>query len=106
MRPANERLDRPESPRIHGGTPAGEEYIAPRSEEPPRRPLPGEGGIVLLGLSIGILLMGVQLWLLTLAFDLYQLGEDEDTLLVALWSGLIFLGGLGMLAILNRRGGD
>jgi hypothetical protein len=71
-------------------------------DEPEQRPPPGEGGIVLLGLSIGILLMSLQLWLLTLAFDLYLSDEDTDTLIAAVLSGLVFLGGLLMLRLLDR----
>jgi hypothetical protein len=63
---------------------------------------------VLLGLSIGILLLSVQLWLLTLAFNLYLAGRRWETLLAAVISGLIFLGGLFMLRLLRhlpkRRG--
>jgi hypothetical protein len=45
----------------------------------PSGPPPGQGGLVMLGLSIGILLMGVQLWLLTLAFNLYLRGERRGS---------------------------
>lgn len=76
--------------------------IKPR-REPEYRPPPGQDGIILLGLSIGILMMGIQLWLLTLAYDLYQLDEDRDLLLVAILSGLIFLGGLAILRFLDQR---
>lgn len=68
-----------------------------------RHPTIGQTGVVMLGLTIGILLMSLQLWLLTLAFDLYKLDNDRGTLLVAIFSGLVFLGGLAMLRLLDRR---
>lgn len=74
-----------------------------RRRAPEYRPPPGQESIILLGLSIGILMMGIQLWLLTLAYDLYQLDEDRDLLLVAILSGLIFLGGLAILRFLDQR---
>lgn len=58
----------------------------------------------MLGLSIGILLMSVQLWLLTLAFNLYLSGQRERTLIAAIASGGIFAGGLAMLWVLRRAG--
>ncbi|HWV36064.1 MAG TPA: hypothetical protein VNZ55_10530 [Thermomicrobiales bacterium] len=64
---------------------------------------PGESGLVSLGLAVGILFMLVQLWLLTLAFDLYLSGQRGDTVGVAIISGLVFLGGLLMLKLLQRR---
>jgi hypothetical protein len=70
---------------------------------PERRPPPGQAGLAMLGLSIGIMLMGIQLWLLTLAFDLYMLDEDTDAILATAFSGLVFLGGLAMLRLLDRR---
>ncbi len=72
-------------------------------EETERQPPPGQASIAMLGLAIGILLMSLQLWLLTLAFDLYRSGVRGETLAVALISGLVFLGGLGMLRLLERR---
>jgi hypothetical protein len=83
---------------IHG--PAEVEHPG---EEPPRRPPPGQGGLVLLGLTIGILLMSIQLWLLTLAFELYLSGKRGETLLAAVISGLVFAGGLAMIRLLDRR---
>ena len=68
------------------------------------RPAPGQGGLVMLGLSLGILLMSVQLWLLTLAFNLYLSGDRRGTLIAAIASGCIFLGGLVMLQVLRRSG--
>lgn len=67
----------------------------------PPRPAPGHGALVMLGLSMGIVLMAVQLWLLTLAFNLYLLGERRGTLIAAVVSGFVFAGGLAMLRVLR-----
>ena len=61
-----------------------------------------QGPLLTLGLAVGILMMGVQLWLLTLAFDLYLSGERGSVVGAAVISGLVFLGGLGMLYVLDR----
>ena len=71
-----------------------------RGESP--RPAPGQNGLVMLGLSAGVLMMAVQLWLLTLAFNLFLSGERTGTLLAAVVSGAIFLGGLAMMWVLRR----
>ena len=68
-----------------------------------RTPPPGRVAIVLTGLAIGILLMGIQLWILTLALDLYLSGGGANILALALISGLIFLGGLIVLRLLGRH---
>ena len=60
--------------------------------------------LIMLGLSIGLLLMALQLWLLTLAFDLYNAGNRLQTLVIACVSGLVFIGGLGVLRLLDRPG--
>lgn len=85
------------------------------SEDPYREPVhgtsdrdpgelpPGQSAIIGLGLSIGILLMGIQLWLLTLAFDLFLSNEPGEIVTLAIFSGLVFLGGLLMLHILDRK---
>ncbi len=64
---------------------------------------PGQMPVVLAGLTIGIALMGVQLWLLTVALDLYLSGEGDRVWGLALVSGLIVLGGLVMLRLIQRR---
>jgi hypothetical protein len=66
-------------------------------------PPPGQMAIVLAGLAIGLLLMGIQLWLLTIALELYLAGEGGIVWQLALASGVIFLGGLLMLRVLRRR---
>lgn len=59
--------------------------------------------VVLAALAIGVLLMGIQLWLLTVALDLFLAGESSGVWQLALTSGAIFLGGLGILWLLGRR---
>jgi hypothetical protein len=66
-------------------------------------PPPGQMTLVLAGLAIGLLLMGIQLWLLTIALDLYLAGAGTRIWQLALTSGAIFLGGLLMLRLLGRR---
>lgn len=63
----------------------------------------GQGNIATMGLAIGLLLVVIQLWLLTIAFDAYLAGERGQTVGVAFCSGLVFIGGLLMLRLLNRR---
>jgi len=50
---------------------------------------------------MGILLMSVQLWLLTLAFNLYLSGDRRGTLIAAIISGCVFIGGIVMLGALR-----
>ncbi len=68
-----------------------------------RQPPPGQVAVVLTGLALGILLMGIQLWLLTIALDLYLAGQGTGTWLLAVISGVVFLGGLLVLRLLPRR---
>ena len=68
-----------------------------------RAPSHGQAAIVLAGLTIGMILMGIQLWLLTVALDLYLSGRPEATWLAAAISGLVFLGGLLILRLLPKR---
>jgi len=64
---------------------------------------PGQMQIALAGLVIGLVLMGIQLWLLTVSLDLYLSGEGGQIWGLAVVSGVIFLGGLVMIWLLNRR---
>ena len=66
-------------------------------------PPPGQSAILGAGLALGMLLLAVQLWLLTIALELYLGGHGDRVWSLALVSGLIFLGGLGMLWVLRRR---
>ena len=75
----------------------------PRPEVLVDQPPVGQAPIVMAALTIGILLMAIQLWLLTVALDLYLAGQGSEVWRLGVVSGLIFLGGLGMLGILHRR---
>lgn len=68
-----------------------------------RPPPPGRQALLLAALVIGVLLMGIQLWLLTVALDLYLGGSGGEVWLLALVSGGVFLGGLLALRLLGRR---
>ncbi len=63
---------------------------------------PGQAAIVAAGLTVGILLLGIQLWLLTVALALYLAGNGSQVWSLALVSGLIFVGGLAVLWMLRR----
>ncbi|HEY9856009.1 MAG TPA: hypothetical protein V6D05_09750 [Stenomitos sp.] len=65
--------------------------------------MPGQGPVVAAAVVIGMVLLGCQLWLLTVALDLYLAGEGGKILLIALVSGAIALGGGAMWVLLNRR---
>jgi len=80
-----------------------ERQIAASPEHFRRSPPPGYAAMVLAGLTIGILLMGIQLWLLTIALDLYLGGNGTGIWPLALFSGLVFVGGLLLLRLLARR---
>lgn len=71
--------------------------------EPERTPAPGLRALAMAGMVIGILLLSMQLWFLTIALELYLAGEGEGIWLLALVSGLVFLGGAAMLRTLSRR---
>ncbi len=65
--------------------------------------LPGQAPLVGAALAIGILLLGVQLWILTVALDLFLEARGSQVWLLAAVSGLIFVGGLLVLWVLRRR---
>lgn len=83
-------------------TPLGKRY--PSGRELPRTavPSPGEGGLVSAALAIGILLMGIQLWILTVALEHFERHEYPPIYALAGISALIFAGGVLMLWLLRR----
>lgn len=82
-------------------------YLGPEASRQDREqnvsPTPGQQAVVLAALFIGLMLLGIQLWLLTVALDLYLAGKAGDMWALPLISGLIFLGGLFSLRMLRRQ---
>jgi hypothetical protein len=72
--------------------------VSPRETRPAR---PWEGPILTTALLLGLVLMGLQLWLLTVALDLLLGGKTHGFLGLALASGAVFAGGLVVLWLLR-----
>ncbi len=81
----------------------GARRAGPLDDSVDRSPPPGQLAIVMAALMLGLLLMGTQLWLLTVALELYLGGHGRQVWLLAVVSGLIFLGGIVVLRLLGRR---
>lgn len=64
---------------------------------------PGRRAMVLAAVVIGMVLLGVQLWLLTVAVELYLGGEAEHAWTLALGSAAVFLGGLLAYRMLGKQ---
>lgn len=77
---------------------------SPGFREQPRRaiPPPGEAGLVGAALMIGILLLALQLWILTIALEEFQRHNNERTYILAGISAAIFVGGLAVRWLLRR----
>ena len=72
-------------------------------EQPKRAvPPPGEAGLVGAALMIGILLLALQLWILTVALEEFQRHNDSRTYALAGISAIIFAGGLAVRWLLKR----
>lgn len=85
----------------HGPYNPGTGPQAPLGRDGP--PLPGQQAVITAAMVMGFVLLGAQLWLLTVALDLYLAGRGRNIWLLALVSGLIVAGGLGMLYLMHRR---
>lgn len=67
-----------------------------------REPVPPWAGpVVATALVLGLLLMSLQLWLLTVALDLLLGGRSEGFLRLVVASGAVFAGGLLVLRLLE-----
>lgn len=75
-------------------------WVNHEADEPP---IPGQRQLVLAGLAVGILMVGIQLWLLTVALELLLGGHGETVWICAAISGVVFAGGLLMQWVLMRR---
>jgi hypothetical protein len=71
-----------------------------------RQPPPGQMPVVMAALYNGLVLMAVQLWLLTVALELFMSGAGHRAWDLTAASGVIFLGGLLVLWLLRARPGN
>ncbi len=62
---------------------------------------PWAGPILATALLLGLVLMAIQLWILTVALDLLLGGRPEGLLRLALASAAVFAGGLVVLRLLR-----
>lgn len=70
---------------------------------PDTHEMPGRQALLLGALMIGLIMLSMQLWLLTVALELYLSGEGEGIWGLALVSGIVFGGGLLATWLLSRR---
>jgi hypothetical protein len=75
--------------------------LSQRELEP--RVSPGRRALLLAAVLTGVLLLAIQLWLLTIALDLFLGGHGSEIWGLALISGLIFAGGVGTFVLLRRN---
>src|SRR5690606_24454661 len=68
-----------------------------------RRLVPGREALLISALVFGLLMLGIQLWLLTVALELYLAGDGDHVWGIAVGSGLLFLGGLFAVWRLSRN---
>jgi hypothetical protein len=87
---------RPQLPRR-----AREARSSQRELEP--RIAPGRRSLLLAAVMIGVLLLAIQLWLLTIALDLFLGGRGAEIWSLAIISGLIFAGGLAAYRVLRSN---
>lgn len=72
-------------------------------EENAGPPPPGQDAVLSAGLTIGALMLALQLWVLTVALDLYLGGQGGAVWGLAAASAGVFAGGLLILWALGRR---
>jgi hypothetical protein len=83
-------------------TPLGTRTPPFREQARRATPPPGEAGLVGAALLIGILLLALQLWILTIALEEFQRHNDQRIYILAAISALIFAGGLAVRWLLKR----
>lgn len=74
--------------------------VSQRELEP--RISPGRRALLLAAVLIGVLLLAIQLWLLTIALDLFLGGRGGEIWSLVIISGLIFAGGVAAYVVLRR----
>lgn len=69
---------------------------------PDVREMPGRQALLLGALLLGLIVLAIQLWLLTVALELFLSGEGDHIWGLALVSGMVFAGGLLASWLLSR----
>ncbi len=75
--------------------------ISQRELEP--RISPGRRSLLLAAVLVGLLLLAMQLWLLTVALDLYLSGRGGEIWSLVIISGVIFAGGVATYIVLRSN---
>ncbi len=65
--------------------------------------LPGRQALLTAALVIGLVMLSIQLWLLTVALELFLSGDGDTVWGLAIASGLVVAGGLLATWLLSRR---
>jgi hypothetical protein len=63
---------------------------------------PGREALLTAAVAIGIVLLAIQLWLLTVALDIYLAGARGQLWVLALLSGVVFVGGVVAIRVISR----
>ena len=69
---------------------------------PDVRGMPGRQALLLGALLVGLIMLSIQLWLLSIALELYLSGNGDEVWGLALASGVVFAGGLMATRVLSR----
>ncbi len=73
-----------------------------RASQPIRQP--GREAMVMAAAMIGVLMLGLQLWLLTVALDMFLSANQNELWVLSAGSGIVFLGGaVAFWMLLGRR---
>jgi hypothetical protein len=63
---------------------------------------PGREALLTAAVAIGIVLLAIQLWLLTVALDIYLAGDRGQLWVLAVLSGVVFVGGIVAIRVISR----
>ncbi|GLV56789.1 hypothetical protein KDH_36280 [Dictyobacter sp. S3.2.2.5] len=63
----------------------------------------GRLAMLLAGLIIGIILLGIQLWMLTVALNQYLQGQTTGSWQLVVVSGLVLIGGIIVWRVMDRQ---
>ena len=88
--------------RLRAPSAARTEPEEPPAEMPERAAPHGVEAVVATLVVIGVVLLAIQLWLLTVALDIYLAGNRGDLWVLAVLSGLVFVGGLLAVRLIGR----